>query len=201
MYSPGWGRSAGYFKARLVNVGFPFVYLGSQYFPWHALQWSQNVGNQAREKINALWWRPWLLLLSSMEKTGIGGAGGTLSVSMGVPESFQLFWHLLNSRDGGKRKLAASAARGPPGSPVSTLSVDRLRPHWMPLYRWAILNFSKILCRSLCPRCLWQAGSASFQGCWLKNPPRNLRKTSPLGISRGWHQPPFCFLAHWPQAT
>ena len=64
-----------------------------------------------------------------MEKTGIGGAGGTLSVSMGVPESFQLFWHLLNSRDGGKRKLAASAARGPPGSPVSTLSVERLRPH------------------------------------------------------------------------
>lgn len=52
--SLGWGRSAGYFKARLVNVGFPFVYLGSQYFPWHAPRWSQNVGNQAREKINAL---------------------------------------------------------------------------------------------------------------------------------------------------
>lgn len=49
-----WGHSAGYFKARLVNVGFPFVYLGFQYFPWHASRWSQNVGNQAREKINAV---------------------------------------------------------------------------------------------------------------------------------------------------
>lgn len=54
VYSLGRGRFTGYFKARLVNVGFPFVYLGSQYFPWHARRWSQNVGNQAREKINAL---------------------------------------------------------------------------------------------------------------------------------------------------
>lgn len=51
---------------------------------------------------------------------GLGAAGGSLSVSPGVSASFELSWHQLNSRDGGKRKLAAESVRGLPGRPHST---------------------------------------------------------------------------------
>lgn len=52
---PFWaGGVPGYFKGGWCSLGLPCVYLGFQYFPWHAPRWSLNVRSQAREKMTAL---------------------------------------------------------------------------------------------------------------------------------------------------
>lgn len=117
-------------------------------------------------------------------KDGGRGVGGSLSVSMGVSEGFKLYWHLLSSRDGGK--LAAKSVRGLPGSPNSTHSCGVPLPTVnAPLSSASDTDFSKILCRPCVPDACGMQPLLPFQGCWLQNPPRNLRKMSPLGISGG----------------
>lgn len=89
-----------------------------------------------------------------------------------------------------KKKLAAKLVHGLPGSTSSTHSRGMALPTVnAPLSSVGDNDFSKILCRPCVPDACGTKALLPFQGCWLRNSPRNLRKISPLGNSGGWHQP------------
>lgn len=129
-----------------------------------------------------------------------GGVGGSLSVSAGVSQSFWLYWHGLNSRDGGKWTLAAKSVRCLPVGPTPPSPVEGRCPHWMPLYRQrAILTFQKY-CVGLVSRCLWPAASAALPRVLASKPTQRPEKN----VST-WHPrrlaPPPSVSSHRLQAT
>lgn len=127
-----------------------------------------------------------------------GGVGGSLSVSTGVSQSFWLYWHGLNSRDGGKWTLAAKSVQCLPVAPTPPSPVEGRCPHWMPLYRQrAILTFQKY-CVGLVSRCLWPAASAALPRVLASKPTQRPEKNVSTGHPRRLAPPPS---VSEPQAT